>query len=211
MTKYTLNLGKLTQLSKGPRNGLLAAVGLTGEIDAAKQEILKYCNLRAATHTPAFIESFHQATSMALQEMINNDFTLYRCSLVSLPLEGMLSQINLIVKTSPKRWNKQLKNLLIATYGDFSDFLLGYKQNNQTPEGSPRPWKNIGAPTPEQIISVARDLNAMLSPLILEPYRQRLEPDNLTLIQEIRHHLRPHLFKRTPYISPRSLSSSKPQ
>ena len=107
--------GKLVHLSKGAREGSLASTGLMGEVDQAKREVLSYCNNKGAVHTREYTRCFEQATDMSRQRLTADNNDLFLCELVTTPLRGILSQVNLISAYYPQSWNKQLRNLLVAT------------------------------------------------------------------------------------------------
>lgn len=188
----------LTRLSKSARIGTIATTH-PGYIDIAKQRVSVYCQ-NPAMPTQGYTECMEQAAKLALQEMANQNYELHRCELVLFPLEGMLSQINLIAKKYPKKWNPLVEDFLVTAYGDFSDFLLGYKQI-----GRPARWKELSPPSREQATYVAQGLSEILGTLFDPPYAERLDPLNECFVNEIQRHLSLHFpapeRKKTPPVS----------
>ena len=85
-------------------------------------------------------------------------------------------------------WNRRIHDLLITTFGDFSDYLIGMKWSRAR-----REWIVIDPPRPEQATKVASDLIALVRDITEGKFSRHLNEDNLRRAAELFGHLQPHI------------------
>ncbi|MGB9154805.1 MAG: hypothetical protein WCD70_17170 [Alphaproteobacteria bacterium] len=160
------------------------------ELAGAKLELLS----RITRQTEATRATINRVLDMDSQESALNNFKHNRHELVVLPLTGMLDQINNHYADhmgSPEKtaeWNRRIHDLLITTFGDFSDYLIGMKWSRAR-----REWIVIDPPRPEQATKVASDLIALVRDITEGNFSRHLNEDNLRRAAELFGHLQPHI------------------